>query len=87
MQSSGKQLWVGITDRETEGVYKYLNGQTVNQNEPLLYKLNFPGGGRGENCLHFIQDVSRLNDAPCNYVTTSWGGNWHGFCEIKNPTF
>merc|ERR1719427_1440111 len=38
MQSSGKQLWVGITDRETEGVYKYLNGQTVNQNEPLLYK-------------------------------------------------
>ena len=88
MESSGKQLWVGITDRETEGVFKYLNGKTVNQGETLLYYFKTkPDGGRYENCVHIIRPTFVLNDAPCNFVTNSWGGDWHGLCEIRNQTF
>ena len=98
MESSGKNLWVGITDRETEGVFKYLNGQTVNarvnQDENLLYYFETePDGERRENCVHLLKPFNKnmphyvLNDAPCNYVTTALGGDWHGLCEIKNPTF
>ena len=41
MESSGKNLWIGMTDRETEGTWKYLNGDIVRaherQGEELLY--------------------------------------------------
>ena len=41
MESSGKNLWIGMTDRDTEGTWKYLNGDIVraheNQGEELLY--------------------------------------------------
>ena len=41
MESSRKNLWIGMTDRDTEGTWKYLNGDIVRaherQGEELLY--------------------------------------------------
>ena len=92
MESSGKQLWVGITDRETNGVFKYLNGQTVNaqisQGETLLYyfrKGEPNNSGGNEECVHFY--VNGLNDRPCNTVTVRGQPDFYGLCEIKNQIF
>ena len=98
MESSGKNLWIGMTDRETEGTFKYLNGETVNahvsQGETLLYY--FKGGepnnshhGIPENCAHYVSHTNSLNDAPCNTVTSLWGRgvDFHGVCEIKILNF
>jgi len=89
MESSGKNLWVGVTDIETEGTFKYLNGQTVNakidqdqsQDKDLLYYFDEmqPNEGRSANCVHFVYSKTQLplnnalNDAPCNFVTNRWG--------------
>jgi len=98
MESSGKNLWVGFTDRETEGTFKYLNGETVNahvsQGETLLYyfKGGEPNGdgGRGD-CVHYVPPVishynNALNDVPCDVATNLWGHgvDFHGLCEIRH---
>ena len=101
MESSGKNLWIGMTDRETEGTFKYLNGETVNahvsQGETLLYY--FKGGqpnnsGGNEHCAQFVPPgvnlplSNVLNDAPCS--ATTWGNSgvdFHGMCEIKILNF
>ena len=98
MESSGKNLWVGVTDLETEGVFKYLNGQTVNaklgQDEDLLYYFDEmqPNEGRSANCVHFVPPglqlplSNALNDEPCSAVTDRWGRgvDFHGLCEMRN---
>ena len=98
MESSGKNLWVGVTDLETEGVFKYLNGQTVNaklgQDEDLLYYFDEmqPNEGRIANCVHFAPPglqlplSNALNDAPCSTYTNRFGRgvDFHGLCEMKN---
>ena len=90
MESSDKMLWIGVTDRDNEGTFKYLNNnQTVkmhvSQGETFLYhfKNDQPNGGIRKNCVHcapLIQQVremdrNALNDAPCGTVTNLWGEN------------
>ena len=101
MESSGKNLWVGITDRESEGTFKYLNGEVVRAHErdgeTLLYY--FKGGepnndGNNEDCVHFVPTVishynNAIQDAPCHIETNLWHQNvdFHGLCEIKTNLF
>ena len=79
---------MGITDRETEGFFKYLNGQPVNphssQGETLLYyfKKGEPNNfNNEEDCVHY--NVNGLNDRSCSTVTTELGYDLYGLCEIK----
>ena len=92
MESSENGLWVGITDRETEGIFKYLTGQTVNgrvnQGKTLLHYLkgSEPNNYNGEeDCVSF--DGEGLNDRSCSTVTTALGVDLHGLCEIKYLLF
>ena len=88
MESSGKNLWVGIDDREHEGTFKYLNGQTVNprigQDEALLYyfQRGQPDNAMNEDCVKFtlnqrLPATTQINDRSCS-------AERYGLCEIKN---
>jgi len=100
MESSGKHLWVGITDREDEGTFKFLNGEVVRllESQPLLYnyKPYLPSGHARKfgNCIHYAPPVQRVrgefrnafkNDG-CNVAGRSKVG-YHGLCEIQNKPF
>ena len=93
MESSENGLWVGITDRETEGIFKYLNGQTVNgrvnQGETLLYyfKGSEPNNYNGDEDCVIFNYYGELNDISCSTVTTAFGVDLHGLCEIKYLLF
>ena len=91
MESSGKNLWIGLTDRETEGTFKYLNGQRVNahvsQGETLLYY--FKGGEPNnsfrdqgvlisENCVHYVPPVISHYNNALNDAPCSWETNLWG---------
>jgi len=95
METSGKNLWIGMTDRETEGTWKYLNGDIVraheNQGEELLYYFKGAEPNGDGDCPHYVPQLIKhyhnaLNDCPCNTVTNLWGRgiDFHGLCEIKN---
>ena len=92
VKSSGKNIWVGITDRQTEGFFRYVNGQTVNiiKGQPFLYY--FTSGepndnGGNEDCLHFWTESGELNDIGCGVTSLSTGIDFHGLCEMKNFVF
>ena len=91
IEASGKHVWVGITDRQTEGVFRYLNGEKVNiiKGQPFLYyfRAGEPNIGSGkEDCVHFWREYRELNDVDCSWV--DYGGvDFHGLCEMKNYIF
>ena len=83
IESSREHLWIGMTDREQEGVFRYLNGQIVNaqigQGETLLYYFINGQPDNYENkqdCAVVLPEVLQLDDIPCSDVR-------FGLCEIK----
>jgi len=91
VEASGKQVWVGITDRQTEGVFRYLNGEIVNviKDASFLYyfKAGEPNNSQGrEECVHVLTKYFELNDMDCTKVNY-YGADFHGLCEIKNFIF
>ena len=91
MEASGKQAWVGISDLQTEGVYRYVDGQVANVNRSRFFLYYFKagepnnGGGR-EHCVHYWREYGELNDADCNYYHLT-GADFHGLCEIEKKLF
>ena len=89
VESSGKQVWVGITDRQTEGVFRYVNGEKVNlvKGQPFLYYFaaGEPNSAGNEDCLHYFPRLGALNDVKCDSVNLE-ETDFHGLCEIK-PMF
>ena len=88
VEASGKHVWVGITDREKEGVYRYVNGQgsSVSRGKFFLYYYapGEPSNARGvEDCVHYYRATRQLNDADCGWGNYE-GADFHGLCEIKN---
>ena len=68
--------WIGLTDLETEGQYKWTNG------EPAYYTQwadNEPNNNNGiEDCVHLIDNTREgWNDLSCNLYSIS------SICEGK----
>ena len=80
---------MGITDRQTEGVFRYVNGETVNviRGQPFLYffAAGEPNSAGDEDCV-VVKRKSELNDIGCSYSNIN-GFDFHGLCEMKNFIF
>uniref|UniRef100_A0A8C9YST8 C-type lectin domain-containing protein n=1 Tax=Sander lucioperca TaxID=283035 RepID=A0A8C9YST8_SANLU len=70
-----KSMWIGLTDSETEGTWKWVDGTPLTKR---YWHSEEPNGGERENCgntYHYPSENS-LNDSPC-YSSHYW------ICEMK----
>ena len=81
---TSEQLWIGLTDRNTEGMFEWVNGETAtyrnwSPGEPNDYKFSgaFPGG----EDYAVMNQGTQWNDLPNNY-----GGIYRGIVEIGGTT-
>uniref|UniRef100_A0A3Q2QQT5 C-type lectin domain-containing protein n=1 Tax=Fundulus heteroclitus TaxID=8078 RepID=A0A3Q2QQT5_FUNHE len=68
-------MWIGLTDSETEGTWKWVDGSPLTTS---YWYTNEPNGGTGENCVetkNFATEKS-WNDGTCSYQH-----NW--ICEMR----
>ncbi|XP_065115987.1 CD209 antigen-like protein C [Paramisgurnus dabryanus] len=64
--SSGERFWIGLSDRDVEGTWRWVDGN------PLSYSFwaaGEPNGNISENCVESIRPG--WNDAPC-YIAQKW---------------
>ncbi|XP_031141195.1 CD209 antigen-like protein A isoform X2 [Sander lucioperca] len=70
------RLWIGLTDSETEGTWKWVDGTPLTKS---YWHSEEPNGGERENCveIHFLDSENSWNDVKC-----STPNNW--ICERKD---
>ncbi|XP_043832102.1 C-type lectin domain family 17, member A [Dromiciops gliroides] len=73
-RNSIRTYWLGLTDREVEGVWQWLDGSSITLS---FWKLGEPNNMRNEDCVIMLLD-GQWNDAYCD-LNTYW------ICEGK-PT-
>ncbi|KAF7645313.1 hypothetical protein LDENG_00206740 [Lucifuga dentata] len=67
-----KNLWIGLNDTETEGVWKWLDGTPVDKSYWGPGEPNNDYEGRSENCAELRSGAFKgLNDLPCD-IKTFW---------------
>ena len=63
-----RRLWVGLNDRDNEGVYVWSDGSPVHE-DGLNWRPNQPDNYKGtENCVELFTSNGRLNDRVCDGV-------------------
>uniref|UniRef100_A0A673K9H3 C-type lectin domain-containing protein n=1 Tax=Sinocyclocheilus rhinocerous TaxID=307959 RepID=A0A673K9H3_9TELE len=68
-QVSKRYFWIGLTDRDVEGTWKWVDGSTPTSG---FWMSAEPGGYRGENCALTV--VGEWADHPCTE-------EFHWMCE------
>uniref|UniRef100_A0A8C9YR03 C-type lectin domain-containing protein n=1 Tax=Sander lucioperca TaxID=283035 RepID=A0A8C9YR03_SANLU len=70
-----KIMWIGLTDSETEGTWKWVDGTPLTKS---YWDSEEPNGGERENCGHtYLYNLENSwNDTPCD-LSYSW------ICEMK----
>ena len=85
----GNLLWVGLTDEEKEGTWRFSSNDEKENKDELLFKWWAPSpdnAGGDENCAHIQENGDRylMNDMPCHGQTIHEGNDGlYGLCEIK----
>ena len=62
-------FWMGQNDRETEGVWRYVNGSShkCNRTAYLRWIPNMPAGpGRRKNCAVYVFSADAMKEAGCD---------------------
>ncbi|XP_045890990.1 CD209 antigen-like protein C [Micropterus dolomieu] len=72
-----KDMWIGLTDSETEGTWKWVDGTPMTTR---YWGSGEPNGGSGENCVEikYYDKENSWNDGPCS-ISHFW------VCEKKFP--
>ncbi|XP_034003340.1 C-type lectin domain family 4 member E-like [Trematomus bernacchii] len=61
-----EDTWIGLSDREEEGTWKWVDGSPLNLNLTFWVKGEPSNGGVGEeDCAVIKPDTKRWNDQPC----------------------
>ncbi|XP_050976874.1 CD209 antigen-like protein B [Labeo rohita] len=67
MKEAGiSESWIGLTDTDVEGTWKWVDGSTLTSG---FWKSGEPNGDRRENCV--VSHSSGWNDYPCHLVSRS----------------
>merc|ERR1719193_2219528 len=77
-------FWIGLTDLDSEGTFKWLSGQAVNYTNWKSGEPNNRGHQGGpEDCAHIGDGGRTWNDMPCDDIE-GWGENFLPICEFKS---
>ncbi|KAK3610157.1 hypothetical protein CHS0354_039940 [Potamilus streckersoni] len=64
-KSACVNVWVGATDTNLEGSWRWVNGETISQS---LWEVDEPSHSPNENCADMQMTFGfKLNDIPCSY--------------------
>ncbi|XP_071361295.1 CD209 antigen-like protein D [Trachinotus anak] len=69
LSSFPDSIWIGLTDEETEGLWKWVDGTKATTVYWADGEPNNGGINQNENCVHitkWIADIKNWNDLPCN---------------------
>ena len=79
-----KHLWVGLTDDEVEGTWKFQpSNQLLDLDGAMIrWREGQPDNWEGkEHCAHIYKDTeNEINDLPCHVIE---GWKVYGLCEIE----
>ena len=71
------RFWIGASDEETEGVWRWVNGD-IATSQQLIWRSEQPdNGGNNEDCGEIFPQAphnGRSNDLPCSFASI-------GLCE------
>ncbi|XP_053086834.1 C-type lectin domain family 4 member E-like [Pangasianodon hypophthalmus] len=76
--TGGTEAWIGLTDRETEGEFKWVDGKPLTTE---FWWIGEPSDYNNEDCVitgykRAKSNISTWNDYPCNFPVV-------GICEMK----
>ena len=77
IKSLEDKAWVGLTDKENEGEWRWLNGEPVLPNQNVWYAGEPNDYGNNEDCAELHPSSAQANDLDCTW-------NRFGVCEINN---
>ena len=90
--SGNLRVWIGLSDKQTEGTWKYTNGGKLGNYN--AWGENEPNGGEAENCAEIRAEKADWNDKQCNatraFICSKGKGSsqvdrWLGLSDRASP--